>query len=442
MSQNPATRNWKSTALTFFYGAVIAVVLLVPRLRDLDAMVTPDEPRWVARSANFGRAIELHQFADTYQAPHPGVTVMWLGAITLWLEGYRLGTDLSAPIGPSSVGKLIENSDQRPIDLLVEMRRTIILANVALYLLLFVLLNVVLGRFAATVSVLFLGLDPMQIGFTRLLHMDGFSTMALIVATAGWSVWLLRQSRSALVCSAVCGGLAMATRSADAVLPAILVVISIVDALILARGSVRQALRAAWSQIRALLIWCGIGAVTFIALWPAIWVAPIATLRQLRSDGAALALEAHASNVLFRGEVIHRDPGVLYYPIMLAIRTNPLTIFGLLFAISLLFLPTDPLVSNLRRLAAHFLTFALVYLMMLTVAAKKLDRYALPAMATLSLVAIIGFIGIAHWLKGRVTVRSRTMATVSFIGAIAAIVLVQAGIAGRSAPYYEDYLRH
>ncbi len=53
----------------------------VPRVLALDAFVTPDEPLWLFRSANFYQAISQGDFAHTFQKEHPGVTVTWAGTL-------------------------------------------------------------------------------------------------------------------------------------------------------------------------------------------------------------------------------------------------------------------------------------------------------------------------------------------------------------------------
>ncbi|NJN81571.1 MAG: hypothetical protein HC802_04315 [Caldilineaceae bacterium] len=53
----------------------------IPRALALDRFVTPDEPRWLARSANFTQALATGDLARTYQIEHPGVTVMWVGMV-------------------------------------------------------------------------------------------------------------------------------------------------------------------------------------------------------------------------------------------------------------------------------------------------------------------------------------------------------------------------
>ncbi|HQY30362.1 MAG TPA: hypothetical protein PK691_03705, partial [Thermomicrobiales bacterium] len=433
---SPARYRLLAGVQTATLAVLIAVTLLIPRLHNLDASVTPDEPRWVARSANFGLAMERRSFADTWQAPHPGVTVMWLGATALWIRGFSFRNSLSGEIGTATVSSLFTHTDQRPIDILVTMRQNIIAANVALYVLFFLLLTTVTGRWIAGAATLFLGLDPMQIGFTRLLHMDGLSTTCLLVSLIAWSVWLITRSRSALVLSAIVGGLGIATRSVDAMLVVFLAGTVMVDSLAISDRTVRAALQTVRKQIVPLALWSAIAAATFVASWPAMWVAPITTLRQLRTSGEDLALRAHAGNVLFRGEVINHDPGLLFYPIMLFIRTTPLTLVGLVAAAIALAVPVNPI---LKRLIVHTLTFATLYTITITIAAKKLDRYALPTMGALNLLAIFGFIALGGWMLTRFR-EGATWPRLVAAGGLATVLLLQAGIAIKAAPYFGDYI--
>ncbi|MCK4977472.1 MAG: hypothetical protein KAS36_11130, partial [Anaerolineales bacterium] len=56
---------------------LITIALWLPRGLELNRFVTPDESKWLTRSANFYVALAKGDFADTYQKEHPGVTVMW-----------------------------------------------------------------------------------------------------------------------------------------------------------------------------------------------------------------------------------------------------------------------------------------------------------------------------------------------------------------------------
>jgi hypothetical protein len=57
----------------------VALAFLLPRLPALDRYVTPDEPKWMMRSANFYHALANFDLKRTFQHGHPGVTVTWMG---------------------------------------------------------------------------------------------------------------------------------------------------------------------------------------------------------------------------------------------------------------------------------------------------------------------------------------------------------------------------
>ena len=64
---------------TLYLFALLFLAALLPRIAKLDTFVTPDERRWLQRSANFLYALDRRDYISTYQAGHPGVTVMWAG---------------------------------------------------------------------------------------------------------------------------------------------------------------------------------------------------------------------------------------------------------------------------------------------------------------------------------------------------------------------------
>ena len=60
---------------------LIALTIYLPRWVKLNRVVTPDEDRWLERSGNFNLALYQGNYARTYQKEHPGVTLMWVGAV-------------------------------------------------------------------------------------------------------------------------------------------------------------------------------------------------------------------------------------------------------------------------------------------------------------------------------------------------------------------------
>ncbi len=161
------------------------------------------------------------------------------------------------------------------------------------------------------------------------------------------------------------------------------------------RGARSRLLGAA----RDIALWGSLAVAAFVLAWPAMWVAPVQTL----SGVLGLSLEyatapGDATASFFRGALTD-DPGAAFYPVALLYRTTPLVLMGVILAV---LHATVGLALARRRpeagKASHALTwgllaYAAVHLALITLSAKKFDRYMLPALLPLDVVAAIGWLG-------------------------------------------------
>jgi hypothetical protein len=130
-----------------------------------------------------------------------------------------------------------------------------------------------------------------------------------------------------------------------------------------------------WLVAAALVIW---------AVWPAMWMAPVTTLVRDVTFSARLGGTPHAPGNFLLGEPIE-EPGALFYPVALAVRIGPSTMLGLLLLFVLgAAVPT-------RRALWTLLGFSLFFVLLLTVAPKKVDRYLLPTFPILGILAAVGW---------------------------------------------------
>jgi hypothetical protein len=83
------------------------------------------------------------------------------------------------------------------------------------------------------------------------------------------------------------------------------------------------------------------------------------------------------------------DPGQLFYPVALAFRLTPLAALGLL-ALLALGRPLRRLLAGRWPATIGLALYALGFLLFVTVAPKKFDRYALPLIPALQLLAGLG----------------------------------------------------
>lgn len=90
------------------------------------------------------------------------------------------------------------------------------------------------------------------------------------------------------------------------------------------------------------------------------------------------------------------DPGITYYPVVLALRSSPLLIIGIL---GLLIFWKKIFVKGDRKFLLYSLFFVFFYLVMLTIPTKKLDRYILPDILVLSVLTTIFWVFIIDKIR-------------------------------------------
>ena len=135
------------------------------------------------------------------------------------------------------------------------------------------------------------------------------------------------------------------------------------------------ALGAGWAIAAGLVVWL---------LWPAAWTSPIGTVVRAITFSARLGGVPHGPGNFLLGAPID-DPGPLFYPVALVLRLGPGTMVGLL----LLFL--FGAVVPARRVVWSLLGYVALFLVLLTLAPKKVDRYLLPILPALAILAAVGW---------------------------------------------------
>lgn len=156
----------------------------------------------------------------------------------------------------------------------------------------------------------------------------------------------------------------------------------------------------------AYLLWIALALFFFWLFWPAMWVAPLKTLQEVGQFVESAGDEGFAGRgVFFWGMVYPDDPGYWFYPVTLLFRLTPLTLGGVSIA-GLMLLATFKPGWSLREASgwqslglAWLLIYALLFVLMMTLGAKKYDRYLMPIFPALDLAAGLGWL----WL-GQVVV--------------------------------------
>jgi 4-amino-4-deoxy-L-arabinose transferase-like glycosyltransferase len=177
-----------------------------------------------------------------------------------------------------------------------------------------------------------------------------------------------------------------------------------------------------------LALWGLVGLVTCLALWPSLWVNPLGTAQRILEFTRRTGGQPDEVGSFFLGQA-WGDPGPLFYPLALAFRLTPLASLGLL-ALLVLGRPLRRLLSGRWPIVLGLTLYALGFLVFLTVAPKKFDRYALPLVPALQILA-----GLGLWLLFR-RLRPFLAGGPPWLAAAIGLVLLTAGQWGAYASVY------
>jgi hypothetical protein len=275
------------------------------------------------------------------------------------------------------------------------------LAHVAGVLAGYALLRRMFAPAVAALAALLWALDPFVIAFSRVLHVDAlpatFITVSLLAACIYW--YHERRTRW-LVFSAVVGGLALLSKSPSFALLPVVGLIALLVAWHHDDGrwtmddgrSHAFTLYRLWSIVRPLTVWGLIAALTVFALWPALWVGPGQAYYQVRLGIEAEGASPHMLGNYFLGRQ-DDSPGVLFYPVALALRLTPWTMIGLL-ALPFVWRRAKNLE---RRDLAVLAGFAILFVVAMSAFPKKFNRYLVPMFPAVDILAAFGLVGIADW---------------------------------------------
>jgi 4-amino-4-deoxy-L-arabinose transferase-like glycosyltransferase len=359
---------------------MIGVVALILRAQRLGSFVTLDEiDFWLHRSEQFLAAIQSGDFAATALSTHPGVTTMWLGSMGILLRG-----------GLAAAGWLTVQPFPTTLAL---MRLPVVLTHVLGILVGYGLLRRMLPAATAALAAFLWAVDPFTIGYSRLLHVDALAgTFATLSLLAACLYWHHTPRRRWLVLSGVCAGLAILSKSPSLVLLPVTGLIALTGGPLTTdhrppttseHGQLSVVSRR--SSVVELLTWGAVVAITFFALWPALWVSPATAVQQLWSGVEDEGAQPHMLGNFFLGRE-DDAPGLLFYPVALALHLFPRTLAGLLLLL-LAWRKTQP--CNQRDLAV-LAGFAVLFVLAMSVFPKKFDRYIVPVFPALNILAAYG----------------------------------------------------
>jgi hypothetical protein len=137
------------------------------------------------------------------------------------------------------------------------------------------------------------------------------------------------------------------------------------------------------------VVFSSVMVLTWTALYPGMWTNAVGVYEETL-HGINNATAPHENGLFFMGEPV-ADPGAGFYPVALLFRMTPFALVGLVLAV------IGGWREIPRRLWLAVALYAVLYIVFLTLQAKKFDRYALPAYPALHLLAAAGWV----WLVAR-----------------------------------------
>ena len=472
--------SWQEIITT----VVLILAIWVPRTLALDQFVTADEPFWLTRSANFNCALGQGHFAQTFQSEHPGVMIMWAGAAGV-LQQVPHYTAQCRNLNIGELEILLEQLGVSPIDVLAAGRFFSVLAITVLLILGYFIARRLVGPFPALVGALLIAFDPFYTAHSRVLHLDGMLTTLMLVSFLAFIAYLRERRSGYLILSAIIAGLSWLTKSPGVFLIPIVGLLALLDLFRRERpfqnGWHFDRLLRQWGW--PLLLWGLIGILCFILFWPAMWANPIEALTKIIAAAQNYAEDAYGtSRVFFNGVIV--DNGELgsefyyFYPLNYLWRTTPVVLLGLAAALIAVILPRKELHSEggetseppsqgrlsstlsparprdgggeqsqvsweeTRFALLSLLLYALLFTVAISLGNKKFDRYQLPVYPALDLVAAVGWVEAALWVKRTFRPTSPAWAFLSRIQVpllLSAAVVTQIVLTALTFPYYFSY---
>ena len=378
-------------------ACAIFVLALVPRTLNLDQHATADEDLTLIRSANVALALERRDWWGTYQIGHPEATVQLVVAP-------GLGADALRPYAGDFLGPDSRVAARVPgyFETLVEARRLLAPVHALLVVVATLLAWRMWGAATGVLTGLLLALEPFLVAHGRILRTDALLAELMLVAVlAALAFWSRRAGVWALAVCAAATGLALLTKTPALALLGIVPAAAVASGL----GAMRQgAMNRAPTGTGAvgarfiapshhfiasfpravgwLAVWLLGSVAVVVAVWPAMWVRPLRAVERMVVYTQEKGGSPMDAGSFFLGSPI-ADPGPLYYAVALPLRLTPLLLLGSLLWVLLR-------APKARHGVGLVLLVGLGLAAVLALLPKKADRYLLPAIPFLAVVAAVG----------------------------------------------------
>ena len=413
-SKHPSLKSPVRQHIGLFFLVCFFILASTPRLLSLNAHWSSDEARWLRRSSEFMSAVKQGEFSETLIAYHPGVTTMWFAGLRSFFTQPRIDVENLA-------------SARWFIGIVVSV------GICAVCLLLYKLF----GQWVALASFACLATSPLFLAQTRRVHTDALAATFILITVLLFLCYCQhQQQRRYLTFSAIAFGLAVLSKSY-----ALILVPWMPLCLFLFRKYRIRNRNQFSTSIAEFLCFLNCVVVAVLVLWPVFWtpifglltlcllVLTFVLFRRIKKEHCPIGLliasllgfvlacvhaiqtiwlvfdrigwavtTPHNVEHLFLGKVIY-DPGWLFYPFVLTIKSTPLMLSLAFIGCFLLWKQRkhSEEISRQSRMVLAIVTGVVFFTLCLSATSKKFSRYLLPAFLMLEVLSAIGFVEGLKW---------------------------------------------
>jgi len=421
--------------------AALLAISAVPRYAGLGRFTSLDEPFWLRQSSNFYYALGQRDFRNTLYEYHPAVTTMWIisaGMLAYFPEYRALGQGY---LKPGKVDEFLVAHGKSMLELLITSRAIQVAVVLGLLLAVYWLLRSLFNRGEAFFAATFVALSPFLIGQSRLLNHEALLALFCVISLLGMLAYLYRSRKCILLLiSGAAAGLAQLTKSSGVPIILLIVLVVIVHAFTTKETGARE--RAAVT-LRVLGTWFALAAGTYVVLWPGMWVAPAAMLRDVYGNAFSYALQGMRTSVVSGIQPQGFDlatitSGIGVYVNDLWWRTTPLTGAGLLIGLALAFRGNrDNQEVPYRQLVIYGSLLAIAFVLLFGVQrGPKPPHYVLTAYVALDVIAGLGWARAWRWFSSRM---GEATGAAGAAAALGGILTLQLASSQSAFPYYISY---
>jgi hypothetical protein len=420
-------------------GLLCGLFVLAFVLRAYHPISPP--PQWHERSLLFQIALTHHRWNDTYQSRHPGVTTVTVGAVTLWVYSAVEGTPAerlfswAVPPYTTPYGREMAAG-------VLGLAFTIATLLVAIAL----ALRRLGGWPLALTATGLLVFAPFYMAESRVFHVDGLLSTFMLLSALLLLIGVQTGQKVYLLLSGFLGGCAVLSK-----VPGIFLIpytgLTLLAHLVVRvwpqwaehrDGRARWLMGETWrGLVLPGLLWLAMMIVPLV-MWPAMWEHPKEVLGKLFSGASQHLANPHIRKRFFAGQILVKEqPSIVFYPTTMLFNSTFITLTLALAALRLytlwrkrVILPLPPVVFWLLVAYAGFFTIQM------TIGAKQVERYVLPAQVMLDLVAAVGLVGVAGLLREALAKARPRLARTLPPGLIGLAVGLQALVGVIHAPDY------